>query len=61
MTWRELNRWLLGATEDECLEALAAERAGPRRRAFLIRIHARFDKLRRRREREELTREAIGR
>ncbi len=61
MNWTELNRALLTASEEGCAALLATELAGPRRVAFLLRIHGRFNKLRARREREELLKEGVPR
>lgn len=60
-TWKELNDFLRTATEKECADTLMAELAGPARRTCLLRIHSRLDKLRRARERKELTERSIGR
>lgn len=59
--WSHLNDQLRLATEEGAAALLAAELAGPRRRAYLLRIHARLDKLRRARERKELEAQVIGR
>jgi len=61
MDWRELNRRLRTAAEEWCAEQLAVELAGPARRAFLLRIHARLNRLRARRERAELEQRSIAR
>jgi hypothetical protein len=53
-TWVELNDFLRKADEKSVKHALDAERHGSRRRAFLMRIHAKLNKLRGLREREEL-------
>ena len=57
-TWRKLNA--LGAlnqlTEDEVLALLNAERNGPARYDFLVRLHQRYSSLRLHRERAELVR-----
>lgn len=53
-TWRELNDDLRGADEEACLCLLLEERAGRARLRHMLRIHARYNKLRGRRERREL-------
>lgn len=59
--WLQLNTDLRTASEAECAGRLVTELAGPCRRAWLLRIHARLDKLRRARERRELEAQVIGR
>lgn len=61
MDWKTLNNRLRVADEKECASLLAAELAGPRRRSCLLRIHGRLDRLRRERERKELSDQSIGR
>ncbi len=53
-TWQELNHLLRGASEELCLKLLQEEKQGRKRERFLLRIHSRLNKLRGRREREEL-------
>lgn len=53
-TWAQLNEIVRAATEDQCRDMLMAEMNGLRRRAFLLRIHSRFNLLRAHRERSEL-------
>lgn len=59
--WLKLNDDLRLASEAECASRLARELAGPRRRAWLLRIHSRLDRLRRLRERRELEEQVIER
>ena len=61
LSWKQLNDALRVATETQCADMLAVEYAGPCRRTCLLRIHSRLDKLRRARERKELTERSIGR
>ena len=61
MTWSELNKVLRTADERLCADLLATELSGPARKGHLLRIHARFNLLRARRERKELQAKAIGR
>ncbi len=51
MIWRELNAFLLTATEEECREMLKKEKNV----RVSLRIHARMNKLRAARERDELS------
>lgn len=54
-TWIELNEIVMKADERECQRLLAVEKAKDRRRKmFLLRIHARLNKVRAERERAEL-------
>lgn len=55
-SWSALNEGLHKLTEQECATLLKAEKLGPRRLSFLIRIYGRFNRLRTTRERNELTR-----
>lgn len=55
-TWIRLNDYVRKASEVECEELLKVERAGRRRKMFILRIHSRLNRLRRERERKELTR-----
>jgi len=52
--WIALNKRLMTMTEEECFALLQEERDGQRRPQWLLRIHARFNKLRGERERTEL-------
>lgn len=54
-TWLKLNDVLRNADEELCLQLLKAERQGRKRSQFLRRIHSRLNRVRRVREREELT------
>jgi hypothetical protein len=54
MTWVGLNELMMEAGEQECLELLRAEKKGPARTQFLLRIHSRLNRLRAERERVEL-------
>lgn len=53
-TWIALNAFLRKASEAEVLEALETEKKGAKRPHIMIRVHATYNKLRARREREEL-------
>ena len=53
--WTTLNDALRACTEAEAAALLKAELRGTRRTRFLVRIHARFKRLRDTRERQELT------
>jgi hypothetical protein len=55
-TWRSLNDAIREADQELCEELLAAERAGQKRKVFIHRIHARLNKVRADRERQELLR-----
>lgn len=55
--YRTLNAALLHTDEGESLALLVAERSGKRRRNVLLRIHSRYNMLRRRRERTEIMKE----
>lgn len=55
------NDFLRSATEDDVSKLLIAEKRGAKRRTMLLRLHARFNLLRARREREELNALADGR
>lgn len=52
--WTTTNEFLRDATEDQAAAALTAERKGKRRLQYLLRIHARYNKVRAERERAEL-------
>ena len=55
LTWAQLNRTLLGIKTDwEAAQLLEAEKRGPRRMRWLLRIYARYAVLRRKRELKEL-------
>lgn len=49
-TWPELNAWLMRVDEATAAAAVRAELAGRRRFRVLMRIYARYSKLRRTRE-----------
>ncbi len=53
-SWRDLNKKLKTATEEQCAEMLKKEKKGPKRLQHLLRIYGRFNKLRTNRERIEL-------
>ena len=53
-SWTGLNECLRTADEAYCIRLLEAEKAGAKRTQHLLRIHARFNKLRGQRERGEL-------
>lgn len=53
-SWAGLNECLRSANEELCTVLLATEKRGQRRTQHLLRIHARFNKLRGQRERSEL-------
>lgn len=52
--WETLNAWLRNATMKEAEALLKREKNGKRRIQYLLRIHARFNKMRANRERAEL-------
>lgn len=52
--WEKCNEFLRDATEDQAKGLLAAEKRGKRRVQYLLRIHARYNRERARRERSEL-------
>lgn len=52
--WTSLNKALQRMKEEDCWKLLKEEKAGRARKMFLLRIHGVANKLRRRREREEL-------
>lgn len=54
-TWIALNNVIRKADEAECLRLLQAERSGRRRQQFMLRIHSRLNRVRRERERREIT------
>lgn len=60
-TWPACNEFLRKATELQAYAALTAERDGKRRVQFLLRLHARFNRLRAQRERAELLKASGGR
>jgi hypothetical protein len=53
-SWESLNTYLRSADEYAALKVLKTEQAGARRLNFLLRAHATYNKLRARRERDEL-------
>jgi len=53
-SWATLNEFLRGAPEDIAQALLNLERGGKRRVQYLLRIHARYNKMRAQRERAEL-------
>lgn len=58
-TWRSLNHRLSSLTEQEVLDLLNTERAGPKRVTMLERLHQRYTTLRAARERMEILKEAV--
>ena len=52
--WETCNDFLRAATEDDASAMLAMEKSGKRRVQYLLRIYARFNRERARRERSEL-------
>ena len=58
MDWRTLNQELLLYDEAKVRQLLEEEQAGPRRAAFLERLHQRYTALRSARERNELLKRA---
>lgn len=52
--WQALNKRLLDATENDCLQLMRAEKGGKCRKSWLVRIHHRLNKLRAQRERAAL-------
>lgn len=54
--WLNLQPRVMAATEDELFSLLQQERNGLSRPAWLLRIHARYNRLRAERERKELMR-----
>lgn len=54
LPWVEFNQELMKLTEAEVAKLLEHERAHQRRLTFVLRLHARRNKLRRERERGEL-------
>lgn len=55
MSWVDLQTFIMKAREDELIRMLEAEKFGKKRTQYLIRIHSRFNVLRARRERKDLT------
>jgi hypothetical protein len=53
-TWISLNEAIMEADEKQCQQLLKAELAGKKRKAFVLRIHSRLNKIRADRERAEL-------
>lgn len=54
-TWKDLNDFLRACSETDAKTLLLREKQGSARKQFLARIHARINRLRRVRERAELT------
>jgi hypothetical protein len=54
--WIDLQPRIMKATEEELVTLMAQERLGLARTAWLLRIHARYNRLRAERERKELMR-----
>ena len=52
--WELCNDYLRDASEDEAKALLTLEQSGKRRIQYLLRLHARFNKERAKRERSEL-------
>jgi hypothetical protein len=57
-TWITLNAVIKDLGEQECLRLLDVERCGRNRPTFVLRLHSRLNRLRRARERAQLTRGA---
>jgi len=55
--WRTLNSIIVDATEEECMALIIEERKAANRKNVLLRIHSRYNMLRRRRERVEIMKE----
>ena len=53
-TWGGINHFLKYATENQATQLLILEQQGRRRLQYLLRIHARLNKMRGLRERSEL-------
>lgn len=53
-TWKALNDFVRSATEAQCTHLITVERAGRKRKMFLLRLHSRFNLLRGRREKKAL-------
>jgi hypothetical protein len=53
-SWSMLNEFLRDATEADCELLMKEERRGQKRTQYMLRIHARFNKLRGQRERSQL-------
>ena len=53
--WMNLNKKMMQLSEEEIMFLLEAERIGRNRPAFLMRLHARFNRLRAERERKEIS------
>ena len=53
-SWSMLNEYLRDATEQQCEVLMKEEKRGQRRTQYVLRIHARYNKLRGQRERAEL-------
>lgn len=53
-SWNDLVEFITTADEQQCLALLNAEKRGPQRLTFLLRIHSRLNKVRADRERAEL-------
>lgn len=60
-SWPLLNQTLMSAGEQDCLNLLEWETSHMGRLVYALRIHARMNKLRGRREREEIRGKCIGR
>ncbi len=59
-SWVSLNEFLREANEMQCSLLLNEEQKGKRRVQYLLRIHARFNKVRAQRERGELLKGAAA-
>lgn len=54
-TWKDINKWVITATEDQVKAALSHELGGSRvRKMYVLRLHSRMNKLRAARERKEI-------
>ena len=60
-SWAALNQTLLSTGEQDCQNLLDWELSHLARKVYLLRIHAHLNKLRGRREREELIERSFGR
>lgn len=58
--WSACNEYLRDCSEQEAQKLLAAERSGKGRVQYLLRAHARMNRLRAQRERAELLQESGG-
>jgi hypothetical protein len=59
MNWTDLNKFLQECDEQGAVDALKHEKKNKQRAQFMMRIHARFNKLRGQREKRELIGEKV--